>query len=157
MKKLGIIFFLLALIIFLFACTTNKAGLNHHVVGENRVHIAWDPVPKPANIDQGSEINYCVYICTSESNDKTEAVPVKKSVRNTEFKEDTPIADTSCVIEFPPTEEEFVIGVQTVVFEKEETVVCDPAIKNNNRSEIAWSDNTIYTNYHPFDVRYGAK
>lgn len=157
MKKSGIIFFELTLIILLFACTTDKAVLNHHVTREKSLHIAWDPVPKPASIDEGSEIKYCVYICTSESNDKKEAVAVRKSVKNTEFKEDTPIADTSCIIEFPPTEDIFVIGVQTVVCEKEETIVCDPAIENNNRSEIAWSDNPIYTNYHPFDVRYGAK
>ena len=158
MKKSGIIFFELTFIILLFAFTT---GFTIYAVGENQLSVAWDPVPKPPNAPEGSEIRYCVYICKSESNvsgsqDKKEAVPVKKSVKNTEFKADTPIAATRCSIEFPHTGT-FFIGVQSVVYENGKTVLCDKALKNQNRSDIAWSDNEIYTNYNPFLVKYGGR
>jgi hypothetical protein len=161
MKKFGIIFFELTFIILLFACTPGTTGLKTYAVEENKLSVAWDPVPKPTNIPEGAEIRYCVYICKSESNDskskdKEGAVPVKQSVKNTEFKADTPIADTRCSIEFPHTGT-FFIGVQSVVYEKEKTVVCDKAIKNLNRSDIAWSDKEIYTNYNPFLIKYGGR
>ena len=146
MKKFGIIFFELALIILLFACTINTQGLEHYKVKEHEIHVAWDP---PQNIPKGSEIRYCVYICKSESKDRTEAVPVGK-----------PIAETSCTVtdtEFPEPGVYF-IGVQTVALGENGDVVCDPKIQSTeNRSNIAWSDKEIYTNYHPFDVRYGQK
>lgn len=157
MKKSEIIFFELVLIILLFAYTTGAAALETYTVGENGAHVAWDPAPRPPNIPEDSEIRYCVYICKSESKDKKEAVPVKKTVKNREFKAETPIADTSCTIEIPPTGNVFYIGVQTVVYVKEKPVVCDQKIINTeNRSDIAWSDKNIYTNNHPFNV-YGQR
>ena len=121
MKKFGIIFFDLVLIILLFACATNTAGLEHYKVKEHEIHVAWDP---PQNISEGSEIRYCVFICKSESKDKSEAVPIGK-----------PIADTSCSItdtEFPESGIYFV-GVQTVVLGENENVVCDPKITNTEK------------------------
>ena len=156
MKKYAIIFFKLALIILLFACTTNTASLKHYKVDENKVNIAWDPA---TNIPKDSEILYCVYICKSESKDKKGAVPVEKFVNNINegVKAEMPIADTSCAIELPE-KGTFFIGVQTVAFNKNETVVCDPRIINTeNRSNIAWSDREIYTNSNPFDISYGEK
>ena len=157
MKKYGILFFELALIILLFTFTTDAADFKHYRVGEEGVHVAWDPTPKPRNISKDSEIRYCVYISKTrpndpEPNDKEGAVLAKKSVKN----EETPIADTSCTIEIPATGEEFVIGVQTVIYVEEKPVVCNPKIINTeNRSDIAWSDKEINTKYYPFGAMYG--
>ena len=155
MKKYGILFFELALIILLFEFTTDAADIEHYTVGEDGAHVAWDPAPKPPSKGEKYEIGYCVYICKPgpnypKSKIKKEAkLATKKFVDNKE----TPITETSCTIKIPPTGEEFFIGVQTVVYEKEKPVVCDPEIINNrNRSDIAWSDEKIYTNNSPFNA-----
>jgi len=155
MKKSGIIFFEFSFIILLFACTADTTAIKTYEVGEKGVHVAWNSAAKPPDTPEDSEIRYCLYISKSEPNDKKEAVTVTKFFNNDEFDAATPIADTSCIIKIPPTGDEFVIGVQTVVYLKENPVVCDATKFDEYHSQIAWSDKEISTNYHPFAVHYG--
>lgn len=155
MKKFGKIFIQYSIISFLFACAT---GYRTYGIMEDRVSFAWDPVTTMAdgsNIPEDYEIRYCVYVCSSASENKQEAVLVDKYVNNTKYGADTPIVETSCIIQFQDTGT-FYLGVRSVAFAKEKPVVCD---KENsiNRSLIAWSDNKISTNYDPFVVKYGGR
>jgi len=161
MKKLIIIFiiFIASQVLVWGEKTTYKL----YPVKEKGVHVAWDPVPKTRKFLEDSEIRYCVYIRESGSKDETAALAVNKSVQYNLWKykdidKEEPIADTSCTIEIPPNVGPILdIGVQTVICKKKETVICHPTIKNNYRSDIAWSINPIYTNGHPFEVTYGEK
>jgi hypothetical protein len=161
MKKSGIIFFELVLIILLFACATNTTDIKTYKVTEDGAHVAWDPVPKPSDNREKYEIGYCVYTCkrwpkNPESKIKKE---VELATKKSGDKIKTPITETSCTIIIRPTGEEFFIGVQTVVYETGNPVDCNPKkINTKNRSEIAWSDEKIYTNNSPFDaINYGQK
>ncbi len=141
MKKYGIIFLHFLVIILLFACT-NPNRVNW--VDEDKITIAWDPVPFDPNIHKGSEIRYLVYI---DYIDPHKEVLVDKYVNGAWVDKQTPIAETSCTIKFK-TPGEFYVGVQSVVCEVE-----NESIKILKLSGIAWSDNKIYTHNNPFGVR----
>ena len=141
MKKFGIIFFQLLFIILLFACTSTNRPI---WVDKDTVSFAWDPVATTTD----NPLSYSVYICDPPSKNK-DAKPllVEKCGNNSEFKDinNPPMAcilefaETSCIVKFNASGT-FVIGVQSVD-------------KKGNQSQIAWSDNKVYTNNNPFVVR----
>jgi len=141
MKKLGKLFFQLSLIFFLFACSTvNQVKW----VDEDKVTIRWDPVTTMAVNSankEGYKIRYLVYFAASGTH---EGVLVEKYVNGIRVDKETPIAETSCTIEFKD-KGEFVIGVQSLTCDKEKKII--------ERSAIAWSDKKRYTQNNPFGVR----
>ncbi|MGB5748632.1 MAG: hypothetical protein WBM69_16750 [Desulfobacterales bacterium] len=143
MKKFEIVFFQLSLIILLLACSTVS---RIKWVDEDKVTIAWDPVTTMAvdsSNQEGYEIRYLVYIASSDTH---EGILVEKYVDDNRIDKETPIAETSCTIEFKD-KGHFVIGVQSLI--------CDKDKKIKERSLIAWSDKKIYTHNNPFGVRSG--
>ena len=146
MKKILITFFQVLFIIFLFACAPVSRPI---WVDKNIVSLAWDPVATTA--DGSPIIGFSVYVCDPPSKDKkAKAMLLEDCGNDGEVKDikNPPIAciiefaETSCIIKFNASGI-FVIGVQSVgLIDNEEKV-----------SEIAWSDNRIYTNNNPFVVR----
>ena len=116
MKKSGIIFFELTLIILIFACTsdktglktTDKVGLKTYALKENKVYVAWDPVTTMKDGSPISKINisYSVYISGQPSKNKdSKPVLVDYCENNSEVEDinNPPIAcfmeivETSCI------------------------------------------------------------
>jgi hypothetical protein len=140
MKKYGIIFFQLSVIIMLFACTAASRPI---WIDKDKAAFAWDPVTTTMD----DQISYSVYICDSEAKDKeANKVQLEKCDTNNDGKgiKNPPIAcvlkfaETSCIVKFNASGI-FVIGVQAVDKEK-------------GYSPIAWSDNKLYTSKNPFFI-----
>ena len=143
MKKFGMIFFQLSIIILMFACSTAN---QIKWVDEDKVSFSWDPVKMMtdrSSISDGYEIKYLVYIDYFGMHD---GVLVEKYLDGNWVDKETPIAETSCTIRFKD-KGQFVIGVQSVLIDEENQIKA--------RSTIAWSDYEIYTNSNPFAVRSG--
>lgn len=127
----------------MFSCSTAN---QIKWVDEDKVAISWDPVKMMAdrsNITDGYEIKYLVYI---DYFGKHSGVLVEKYIEGKWVDKETPIAETRCTIRFKE-KGQFVIGVQSVLFDEEKQI--------KEHSAIAWSDYKIYTNSNPFAVQSG--
>ena len=96
-----------------------------------------------SNIPPGYKVRYLIYFNYSDTHG---GKLLEKYVDEFMVDKETPIAKTGCIIQLKD-KGQFIIGVQSMLYDKEEKI--------RARSAIAWSDNKKYTNNNPFVVQVG--